>query len=75
MKKNKGPRSESTNKCALAAYIFIAHIHTVDTSTYHETMTLNYMYYNNKLVEKKKIHVSTCRQQKTWNICTLSKHA
>ena len=51
-KHKTNPRSGITNKRALAAYIFIAHIHTADTSTYHETMTLNY--YNNKLVEKRK---------------------
>lgn len=51
-KQQTNPRSGVTGD--LAAYIFIAHIHTVDTSTYHETMTLNFMYYNNKLVEKRK---------------------
>lgn len=51
-KQQTNPRSGVTGD--LAAYIFLAHIHTVDTSTYHETMTLNYMYYNNKLVEKRK---------------------
>ena len=38
-KHKTNPRSGITNKRALAAYIFIAHIHTADTSTYHETMT------------------------------------